>query len=172
MIVPLLRYVADRLTDPVTGYAALRTAAPKDASDAPPPAVRVLTAADAPVFALGGIDPTLTEDGPALLVTHVATAAGTQITDAATATVAVRYAAEPSATFAFDAYQALAVATRALVAPIVSAGMAGQYVVRNGVAIGAPSGVTIVEPPPDAGDAFVPALLVTYLVHSPWLLGA
>lgn len=177
MIVPLLRHVADRLTHPTTGYEALRASVPKDAADAAPPLIpstRVLTAADKPLFALGPIDESLLADGPAFLVTHVSTTPGATPWDSASVTVAVRYVAEPTDTFAFDAYQALWAAGRSLLAPVLSAGQSGQVAFRNGVEIGAPSLPVFVEPPADgaAAEAFVPALAVTYPLRSPWLLGA
>jgi hypothetical protein len=173
VIVPVLRHVADRLGHATTGYNALRASVPKDAGDAAPPAARVLTAADQPLYALGPINAESLADGPALLVTHHSTQPPADLYGRWHVTIAIRYTATVTATFARDAYQALWVVQRSLVAPVVNASMASETAKRNGVDIFPPSPPVIAEPPAEgAADAYVPALLVTYPCTSPWSLGA
>lgn len=176
MIVPLLRHVAARLEDATTGVNASLATIPLEAGDTAPSGLVVKTAADHPAYALGPVDESLRAAGTLVLVTHVQTqpAETGKLNGRKRVTVALRYVAPFSATFAHDAYLVLAACERALVGPSVTGGMAAQDVVRSGVRIGAPvEAPTLVEPPPDApADAYVPALVLTYSVLSPWTYGA
>lgn len=171
MIVPVLRHVAARLTHATTGVNALRAGIPKESGDAAPPAVTVKTAADHPSFALGPITDDLLDAGPLLLVTCAGRGPNARGDDVVT--VAIRYVAAPSPTFAFDTYQMLAAAERACYGPVATAGQAGRVSTQTGVRIFEPQPCTIVEPnPEDAATLFVPALVIPYPVLAPWLSGA